>query len=77
MAGTGKSTAACAACRHFDSDGLPARLCAFFFCSRQVGDLRRPGNITPTLLYQLARPLRSLAVCLAEADTLSVHVSSA
>jgi hypothetical protein len=76
LAGTGKSTIAYTVCDHFDTEGLPARLCASFFCSRQVAELRRLGNIIPTIAYQLARFSRSFAEPLAKVDPLAAHVSS-
>jgi hypothetical protein len=76
LAGTGKSTIAHTICRHFDNDDHAARLSASFFCSRQVADLRRLGNIIPTLAYQLARLSRSFAECLDTVDPEAVHVSS-
>jgi hypothetical protein len=76
LGGTGKSTIAYTVCRHFDNEGLLVRLCASFFCSRQVAELRRLQNIIPTLAYQLARVSCSFAQRLSDADPLSVHISS-
>jgi hypothetical protein len=75
LAGTGKSTIAYTVCDHFDKEGLSARLCASFFCSRQVAELRHHQNIVPTLSYQLARVSSSFAQGLASADPLFIHVS--
>jgi hypothetical protein len=72
----GKSTLAYTVCRHFNSDDRPARLCASFFCSRQVEDLRRLGNVIPTIAYQLARLSSSFAKCLGNVDADAVHISS-
>jgi hypothetical protein len=76
LAGTGKSTIAYTICDQFDKEGLPARLCASFFCSRQVEDLRQLGNIIPTLAYQLACFSRSFSECLAKVDRVALHVSN-
>ena len=60
MAGRGKSTIAYSTCLRFDPDvsrdttGPTARLCASFFCSRQVDAMRQLQNVIPTLAYQLA-----------------------
>jgi hypothetical protein len=75
LAGTGKTTIAYTVCDQFDKEGLPARLCASFFCSRQVEDLRQLGNIIPTLAYQLACFSRSFSECLVNADRVALHVS--
>jgi hypothetical protein len=78
LAGMGKSTIAYTICQMFDNaDPLSrARLCASFFCSRQVADLRRRGNIIPTLAYQLAHLSSSFAKGLDSVDSQTVHVSS-
>jgi hypothetical protein len=76
LAGMGKSTIAYTVCRHFDNDHHSARLCASFFCSRQVTDLRRVGNIVPTVAYQLARRSSSFAKRLDDVDPEAVHVST-
>jgi hypothetical protein len=78
LAGMGKSTIAYTICRHFDNTNpfSIARLCASFFCSRQVAELRRRANIIPTLVYQLAHVSSSFAKGLDSVDSQTVHVSS-
>ncbi|EIM85615.1 uncharacterized protein STEHIDRAFT_59318, partial [Stereum hirsutum FP-91666 SS1] len=74
-AGTGKSTVAYSVCRAFDSGDIRRGLGASFFCSRQVDDLRRLGNIVPTLAYQLARHSSSFARALRSVDHDAIHNS--
>jgi hypothetical protein len=79
MAGTGKSAIAFTICKLFDeiAGKLPGvSLGASFFCSRQVGSLRRRQNIIPMLAYQLACCSHSFAEELAKADHNAIDTSS-
>jgi hypothetical protein len=80
MAGEGKSTIAFTICKLFDERNAGkvggASLGGSFFCSRQVEDLRRCGNIIPMLAYQLACHSRSFAEKLDEANHDAIDTSS-
>jgi hypothetical protein len=84
MAGTGKSAIAFTICKLLDeinrrklSDAsLGASLGASFFCSRQVGSLRRRQNIIPMIAYQLACHSHSFAEELGKADHNAIDTSS-
>lgn len=52
MAGTGKTTIAFSFCDQLETS---LRLCASFFCSRQLEACRNANLIIPTVAYQLAR----------------------
>ncbi|KAI0026396.1 hypothetical protein K488DRAFT_92661, partial [Vararia minispora EC-137] len=75
MAGTGKSTIAYTVCHDFDEDDAVdgARLCASFFCSRQVEAQQQLQNIIPTLAYQLACQSRSFAGAVVDVNQMIIH----